>query len=279
MRVGFIGLGSMGGDQATLIAGGGFDFVVYDAWPAAGKRFEGRAELAASPAGVGRGAAIVGVCVRDDQQVREVLLGDDGLLSTLAAGALVLIHSTVSPATIIALAAEARTRGIDLIDAAVTRSQHGQPGPFVVTMTGGDAALTERARPVLQTFSTDIIHCGELGAGMGLKITNNFIAWSHIVTFRQALNLARAGGVDIDKLKTVLEQNGNLTKVTGAILGPIIARNGRPFTAEESTFFASQGKIGEKDLDLAIAFARGAGVPLPTAQHGREQIFEWMTLA
>ena len=278
MRVGFIGLGNMGGHQAQLIAASPLDLTVFDVWPDAMKAFEGKATLAASPAEVGRGADVVGVCVRDDQQVRDAVIGADGLLSTMSAGTLILIHSTIAPATVIALADEAKAKGVDLIDAAVTSSRNERTGPFVVTMTGGDPGLTERARPVLETFSTGIEHCGALGAGMGLKITNNFITWSNIITIRQALRLASAGGVDLDTLKSVLEQNGNLTAVTGAVTKQVLARKGAPLSEEMLAYFTSQGKIGEKDLSLAVDFAKDAGVPLPLAEHGRNYTLEMMTM-
>ena len=110
-------------------------------------------------------------------------------------------------------------RGAQLIDAAVTRTRFGAaPGPFVLTMTGGDAALTERARPVLSTFSTQVVHAGPLGAGMALKITNNFVTWVHVLAIQQAFSLAQAGGVEIDKLREVMSGNGNLTPVSRAVL-------------------------------------------------------------
>ncbi|WP_198351182.1 NAD(P)-dependent oxidoreductase [Flavisphingomonas formosensis] len=278
MRVGFVGLGNMGGHQAQLIAAAGFDLTVFDVWPDALKAFEGKARLASSPAEVGRQAEIVGVCVRDDQQVREVVAGSEGLFSGLAPGSLVLVHSTVAPATVVALAEQGDRKGIGLIDAAVTSSRMERDKPFVVTMTGGDPALTERARPVLEAFSTGVEHCGALGAGMGLKITNNFITWSNIITIRQALRLAAAGGVDMDTLSSVLQQNGNLTAVTGAVAKQVIQRRGAPLSEEQLAYFTSQGKIGEKDLSLAVDFARDAGVALPLAEHGRAFTLEMMTM-
>jgi len=205
--------------------------------------------------------------------------GPDGVFAGLAPGSLVLIHSTVAPATVAALAQEAEGKGIALIDAAVTSSRMERDAPFVVSLTGGDPALTERARPVLEAFSTGIEHCGALGAGMGVKITNNFITWSNIITIRQALRLATAGGVDLDRLSSVLEQNGNLTAVAGAVMKQVIARRGAPLSGEQLAFFTSQGKIGEKDLSLAVDFARDAGVPLPLAEHGRGFTLEMMTMA
>jgi 3-hydroxyisobutyrate dehydrogenase len=276
MRVGFIGLGNMGHPQATAIANGGFELAVYDAWPQTLESFRGRAQLASSPAELARGAELVCICVRDDQQVRAVIEGADGILSSLPTGALVLVHSTVSPATITAMAAAVARRGVQLIDAAVTRTRFDpSPGPFVLTMTGGDAALTERARPVLSTFSTQVVHAGPLGAGMALKITNNFVTWVHVLTIQQAFVLAQAGGVEIDKLREVMSGNGNLTPVSRAVLEALL-RDAGAMSEERRAFAESQGKIGEKDLELALELARARGVNLSMAQQARAGILSSM---
>jgi 3-hydroxyisobutyrate dehydrogenase-like beta-hydroxyacid dehydrogenase len=276
MRVGFIGLGNMGHAQAAEIARGGFDLAVYDAWPQTLESFRGRARLAGSPAQVAHTADIVCVCVRDDEQVRAVIQGPEGLVSSIAPGALVLVHSTVSPATITAMAAATAERGAELIDAAVTRTRYGTAqGPFVLTMTAGDPALTERARPVLSTFSTQVVHAGPLGAGMALKITNNFVTWLHVLTIQQAFALAQAGSVEIEKLREVMTGNGNLTPVSRAVIDALV-RDAGSMSEERRAFAESQGKIGEKDLELALEFARAGGVNLSLARYAREGILRSM---
>ncbi len=276
MRVGFIGLGNMGDPQARAIVDGGFELLVYDAWPKTLESFRGRAQLAASPGELAGQVDLLCICVRDDAQVREVIEGPAGVLSALRPGSLVLVHSTVSPATIAAMAAAAAARGVQLIDAALTRTRFGAaPGPFVLTMTGGDPALTERARPVLATFSTQVVHAGPLGAGMALKITNNFVTWVHVLAIQQAFSLAQAGGVQIDKLREVMTGNGNLTPVSRAVLEGLLGDAGS-MSAERRAFAESQGKIGEKDLQLALEFARTGAVNLSLAHTAREGILKSM---
>ena len=274
MRVGFIGLGSMGGTQARQLAKTVPDLVVYDAFPEAMKPFEGSAALGQSIADVGRRSDCVGVCVRDDAQVREVLEGDFGLIAAMAPDTVILIHSTVRPETVRDLAARAAERDVIVIDAAVTRTVISGEGRFVCTMTGGPAAVTERVRPMLEAFSTDIVHVGELGSAMALKICNNFVTWVQILLARQCFSLAQAGGVPLDALTQVMKSNGALTPVMGAIMN-------NPLRFEDdgarAAFMESQGRIGEKDLALAIALAENVGVPLPTAVHAKAHVFEAMT--
>lgn len=275
MRVGFIGLGNMGAAQAAEIARAGFELSVYDAFAKTLEAFTAGAP-AASPAELAARCELIGVCVRDDHQVREVLSGPQGLAQSVAPGTLVLVHSTVSPATVVAGAQALRSRGAELIDAAVTRTRYGAgTGPFVLSMTGGDPALTERARPVLEAFSTAVVHAGPLGAGMALKITNNFVTWSHILVLKQALALAGAGGVGLGSLREVMKGNGNLTPVTAAVMDGA-ERDAGGLSAERRDFFASQGRIGEKDLALAIELAHAAGVKLSMGEQAARDILAAM---
>jgi 3-hydroxyisobutyrate dehydrogenase-like beta-hydroxyacid dehydrogenase len=276
MRVGFIGLGNMGAPQAAAIASGGFELVVYDASPSTLESFRERAQLASSPGDLAGQVDLLGICVRDDAQVREVIEGPAGVLTALRPRSLVLVHSTVSPATITALAAPIAARGAQLIDAAVTRTRFGAAsGPFVLTMTGGDPALTERARAVLSTFSTQVVHAGPLGSGMALKITNNYVTWVHVLAIQQAFSLAQAGGVEIDRLREVMSGNGNLTPVSRAVLEGLV-RDAGAMSEERRAFAESQGRIGEKDLELALEFARAGAVNLSLARTAREGILQSM---
>jgi 3-hydroxyisobutyrate dehydrogenase len=275
MRIGFIGLGSMGGDQARLLAKAYPDMMIYDVSPAAMQAFARKARLASSIADVGREAEVVCVCVRDDQQVRDVLEGEKRLIASMPAGSVILVHSTIRPQTVIDVAAKAASRGITLIDAPVSRTVIDGDGPFVITMTGGDPAVTERVRPVLEKFSTDILHVGRLGSAEVLKITNNLVSWMGIVIARQAYDLAAAGGVGADKLTHVMKRNGNLTPtMEGYIESP---RRFKGSKAEHKALFESQAGIGEKDLQLAATTAVELHVSLPSALHAKEIVRRTMT--
>lgn len=266
LRVGFIGLGSMGGAQARCLANSGFDLAVFDVHPPTLQAFAQSARLAASVAELGRSADVVGVCVRDDAQVRETLEGPDGLLANMRPGTIVLVHSTVSPETVHALAAQAAARGIELLDAAVSRTRMNASGPFVAVMAGGDAAALERARPVLDAYATDVFHAGPVGAGVAMKIVNNLVTWSGIVTAAQAFRLAAAGGVDLAVLQALMSANGNLTPVTKAFSARFTG------AATDRAFQQSQAGIGDKDLQLAAEFARAVGADVPVAEQARSYL-------
>lgn len=261
-RIGFIGLGSMGGDQARELVKLPQQVSVFDVYPPALAAFEGRATLAGSMAEVGVDADVVGICVRDDAQVMECV---DHVLPTMKSGAVLLIHSTVKPQTAIAIAARAATKGVDVIDAPVTRTERTSDGPFVFCMTGGDEAVAARIKGVLDAFATNTMHVGPQGSAMALKICNNLVSWSEIMIGIEAANLAEASGVPMDKLLTVMNRNGVMTP---PMAGFIAFRND-PGDAARRAFFASQAGIGEKDLSLAEALAEGAGTTAPITSHIR----------
>ncbi|AMK25635.1 MULTISPECIES: NAD(P)-dependent oxidoreductase [Sphingobium] len=259
-KIGFIGLGSMGGDQARELAKLPLDLTVYDVFPEALAKFEGRAKLAASMAEVGEDADAVGICVRDDTQVLECV---DALLPAMKRGAILLIHSTIKPKTAQHIAERAAPLGIDVIDAPVTRTEMSKDGPFVFCMTGGEESVAARVQVVLNAFSTNTMHIGPLGSAMALKICNNLVSWCGIMLGIEVANVAEASGVPMDKLLTVMKRNGNLTP---PMAGFVDFRN-NPGDAARRAFFASQAGIGEKDLALAEELAAGADAVSPITSH------------
>lgn len=256
MKVGFIGLGSMGHGQALLLAQSDHNVTVFDVFPKAMERFKGKATLAATLADVGKGTDVVSLCVRDDKQVNECA---DALLPVMAADSVLLVHSTVKSSVMIALAERAAERNIHVLDAAVSRTIINQDAPFVYCMTGGDEAIAKRVQPILDTYSTDTMHVGPIGSAMALKITNNLVSWSEIMIGFEAIKMAEAAGVPTDKLLTVMKKNGCLTPPMGGFI-ELREKLANPETAE---FLISQLFIGEKDLSLAETLGSEAGATTP----------------
>lgn len=256
-KIAFVGLGSMGEPLARHIASGPFELAVFDPFPQALQAFDGLARLAGSPADVASGVDIACICVRDDKQVRDVLFGSNGLAEGLKEGALVLIHSTISVAALNEIATQLANRKIRLIDAPVSRTRQTTDGPFVYTMMGGDEADVALAKPVVDCFSTDSSRMGPLGAGMATKICNNMVTWVQMIIGLQSTSLALRSGVEIDQLMTVMKSNGNLTPSMGAIIGGKFIAPPDPARDE---LLASQGGIGEKDLQLALDMAEAQGI-------------------
>ena len=276
MRVAFVGLGSMGAPQARLIARNGHELAVCDAVPAACDALRAIARVASSPADAAKGAEVACVCVRDDEQVIEVVLGGAGLVESLAPGALVLIHSTIGIDTLFRLQAALKSRGIALVDAPVSRTRRTDDEAFVFTMLGGESGDVDRARAVVGAFSTDLDHMGPLGAGMAAKIANNLVTWTHLVVGAQATLLAAHYGVPYAKLRGVLAANGNLTPTVATLFDG--KHESPPGTdPARDQFLASQAGIGEKDLQLAIDCGRAANLDVAMISEARGLVRTMMT--
>lgn len=275
MRIAYIGLGSMGAPQARLLVSAGHELSVFDPEPSALTAFDGLARLAVSSGDAALGAQAVCICVRDDAQVADVVLADDGVLTGLVDGGLILIHSTIKAATLELLRDRLAGRGIALVDAPVSRTRRTDDTPFVYTMLGGTDADVTRARPIVEAFSTDVDHMGPLGAGMAVKIANNLVTWTQIIVGAQAVAIANAGGVAYDKLRGVMQANGNLTPTMGAMLdGKHLSPGPNP---DRDAFLVSQAGIGEKDLALAIETASAVGIDPGMMAEGRRIVRDIMT--
>lgn len=266
MKVGFIGLGSMGYGQAMLLANSDHDVTVFDVFEKAMVPFEGKATLAKSLADTGINADVVGVCVRDDQQVNECA---DALLPVMSENAVLMIHSTVKPSVMTALAERAKARKIHVLDAAVTRTIIAQDAPFVFCMTGGDEAIAKRVQSVLDAYSTDTIHVGDTGSAMALKIANNLVSWSEIMIGQEAFRVAQAAGVPLDKLLTVMKKNGCLTPPMGGFLE---LSQKAVDDADLKAYMVSQFNIGVKDMGLAELLGSEANAATDIASFVRAQI-------
>jgi 3-hydroxyisobutyrate dehydrogenase len=263
----------MGAPQARLIAKAGHELAVFDPHPPALKAFEGKARLASSAADAAKDVAIACVCVRDDAQVEEAVFGPGGYAETMPSGALLLIHSTIRPDTLQALKERLAAKNIALVDAPVSRTRRTDDDKFVITMLGGAPADIERAKPLVDAFSTDIDVVGPLGSAMAAKISNNMITWLNLVTAGQAFTLAARYGVPPEKLRAILKANGNTTlPVAGLLDGKLAAPD-----SARSELMESQSGIGEKDLALAIAIAEAAGLDVSLPKAAKQGVRATMT--
>lgn len=265
MRAGYIGLGNIGAPMAHRLAEVS-DCMIHDAVEAAGAPFAGKAQWCTAPSAIGQSAEFVGICVRDDADVRAVVAGPDGLLETMRSG-IIAIHSTVEPGTIVELAGLAQACGVTLIDAAVTGGADAAKKGELVIMAGGSEGAIARANPGLRAYSNKIIHAGETGAGMALKICNNLVTYVELAAALEAYRLADALGLDPTKLTETMTANGNLTPFMAKF---IAFRSTGPEAVGNEAFLASQTALitlGRKDLGLARSIASAGGPALTTAGH------------
>jgi 3-hydroxyisobutyrate dehydrogenase len=218
LTVAMIGLGAMGGPMTDHVIDAGFRVRAFDLAPdALAARVERGATACASPADAATGADVVGIVVFDDAQVREVLEGDDGVLAALAPDAVIALHSTVLVATVREFAAAAGARGARLVDAGITGGEVGSKAGTLVTMVGGDTDAVDRVRPVLATFSKDVLHVGPLGTGMALKLSRNLIGYVTMAAVYEGMVLAHHAGVDVQLLAGLLREPAFEAQVFGRL--------------------------------------------------------------
>jgi len=264
LRAGFIGLGNIGRPMARRLVGAGFETTVHDlAAASVHELVVAGAKAAATSRAVGAASDYVGLCVRDDADLRAVTLGPEGVLAGAAAGSVVAVHSTVQPKTILELAEVAATRGVALLDACITGGAAGATQGTLTVMVGGDASQLDKIRPALQSFAKLIVHAGPLGAGAKLKLCNNLMTYLAWTAAYEATLLARAAGLPQQVLEEVTRANGNLTDPMLAFLGlhkvPETVRQSEKFQAMLRGFV----ELAEKDLASTLALARECSVALP----------------
>lgn len=272
--VGFIGLGNIGKPMAKNLLGDAFEVSVYDVAPAPVTELVALGAHSASLAEMAKHCDIIGICVRDNDDVENLLYGDTGLLAHATPGTVFAIHSTITQQALRKWAADAAECGLVVIDAPITGGAHGADARELVYMVGGDADTLERCRGVFNTSAKNIVHAGQLGAGIALKLCINMMTYSSFIAVLESTRLAEAAGLDPQVLYQVGQANG----VVGDFNHRFISNRGAVFDGCDETtaraIFEPFGKLGEKDLDAALATAAALGVELPAARSNRQLIMD-----
>lgn len=265
--LGFIGLGMIGRPMARRLAESQKGVLVYDVSAEACAALSDAAGAAASPEAMGRDCTHVAICVRNDDDVRAVLYGEQGLFANAKPGLIVAIHSTIGLDNLLAFAAEAQKHKVELVDVAVTGGPDVAAKGQLTAMIGGGEGIVERLRPLIGAYCANLIHAGPLGAGMKLKVANNLVTYTQLAIGVEAARLAARSGVDPEQLIAVMKANGNLTPAMGAYLA------GRKMMAANPDNFVNFQKglanLAEKDLDHALETGAACGDDLPMGHQTR----------
>lgn len=215
MRVGFIGLGSMGLPMAQRIVAAGHELTVYARRPAALEPFAGSpVTVAGTPADLGTIEALC-ICVFDAAGVEEVLFGPDGAAGALQPGTVVLVHSTVAPAQIQQIAERAIAAGLRVLDAPVSGGQPKAVTGDLAMMVGGDADTLSDVAELTSTLSSHVVHLGDIGAGSVAKLINNTLLSAQIVLADDAMRAGELLGLDPVALAEVLTTGSSTCIASG----------------------------------------------------------------
>lgn len=254
-RVGFVGLGIMGQGMARNLLKAGFSVRVWNrtASKAEALTADG-AEVGSSPADVAAHCDIVVTCVSDTPDVEAVILGENGIIHGAKPGSLVIDCSTISPQATREIAAKLAEQSIHMLDAPVSGGSEGAAHGTLTIMVGGAVADFERAMPVFKAMGKTITHIGEVGTGQIVKLVNQVLVVGNCLAMCEALLLAQAGGVDLQKTIDAISQGAAGSWMFNNRAPQIIRRDWRP------GFMIS---LQQKDLRLVLDAADKLGVPLP----------------
>jgi 3-hydroxyisobutyrate dehydrogenase-like beta-hydroxyacid dehydrogenase len=202
--VGFVGLGDMGGPIARRIAAAGFPLAVWSRRNTFDVLGAHSFVATASLRELGAGRDVVGVCVFDDADVREVALGSTGLLSAMGPDSILIIHSTISVDSCVEIAAAGAEVDVHVLDAPVSGASTGAIRGALAIMVGGDPALCPRVMPLLRAYGNVIRWMGPVGSGQRMKMLNNVLAFANGRLANIAIETAAELGLDVTSVIDVL---------------------------------------------------------------------------
>ena len=255
MRVGFVGLGTMGGAMAANVARAGFEVTAWNRTQGrASELAELRVVLADSPAAVASASDVIVTIVSDTPDVEAVLFGPEGVAAGAASGALVVDMSTISPSATRDFAARLAEQGVAMLDAPVSGGSEGAKKGTLTIFVGGDASDLERARPALEAMGTTITLVGPIGSGQAVKAVNQVILAGTYLGVAEGIVLAIKAGLDVEQVVSALSG--------GAAQSWVLAnRSGRMLENDYPLGF--KVALHRKDLGIALQLARETGTALP----------------
>jgi 3-hydroxyisobutyrate dehydrogenase-like beta-hydroxyacid dehydrogenase len=255
-KLGFLGLGIMGYPMARNLLKKGHDVAVWS--KTASKkdklRDEAGAVVCATPREVAAHAEVTFLCVGDTEMAREVILGADGLIEGAATGSVIVDTSTIAPSSSLAIAEALKAKGVHFLGAPVTGSKPGAEGGTLTFMVGGERAIYDRVMPFMEAMGSQFYYCGEQGAGLHAKLTQNLILSNLLQAFNEGMILCAKAGVDPELMLDILNNSAARSGLVAFKAPYVFARN------FETNFSI---KWMHKDVGLMLQSGDEMNVPLP----------------
>ena len=256
-RVGFIGLGNLGGHLAASMLRAGHTLTVHDLDRAlAEPLLAAGATWADSPAAVAAASDVVATCLPSPRAIDAVITGPQGVLAGFAGRGTWIDHSTNDRAETLRLATIAEAAGTATLEAPVTGGVHKAAAGEITVLVGGDPDLYQRHLPLLRVVGEPVLYMGPLGSAAVIKVITNMLAFVHLVAAGEALMLAKRAGLDLAQSFTAIKES-----------------SGNSFVHETESQVILNGSynigftmdLACKDLGFATQFGRELGVPLEVA--------------
>jgi len=263
-RIGFIGLGIMGKPMSRNLLKAGYSLVVYDRSPAPVEELVAAGAAAAhSSREVAQRSDVVITMLPDGPDVEEAASGPDGILAGLRPGAVFIDMSSISPSVAQRTGAACQAAGVDFLDAPVSGGEPKAIAGTLAIMAGGDAAVFEKATPILQKMGATVALTGPVGAGNMTKLANQIIVACNIAAMGEAMVLATRAGLDPQIVVNAIKEGLAGSAVLNAKAPMVIARNFKP---------GFKLRLHQKDLRNALASAAELDVALPLTRIVQEMI-------
>jgi 3-hydroxyisobutyrate dehydrogenase-like beta-hydroxyacid dehydrogenase len=264
--IGVIGLGTIGSGIASNVHAAGLPLVVCDVSAEATDRHSDYAKVVSSPADLAKESDIVVVAVVDDEQVRSVLLGQQGALAEAATGITVVVVSTITPACVAAVGAEANALDVPIVDCGVSGGPSAAASGNLVCMCGGDPEVIAGLAPLFEAIGSLAVTMGPFGTGLAAKLARNVVQYGGWLAAYEGQVLAEAAGIELAKLAQVIRasdaQSGGQTTL-------MFRQTAAPFTDTDDRALVramhAAADLARKDLRAALALADELDLKLPLA--------------
>jgi 3-hydroxyisobutyrate dehydrogenase len=267
MKIAFIGLGVMGYPMATYQQKAGHDVCVYNRTTAKAQHWaeEHGGRYAETPAEASMGADVVLMCVGNDDDVRSVVYGDEGILAGLSAGSIVVDHTTTSYDLAKELYENCNQQQIDFLDAPVSGGQAGAENGTLAIMVGGNSSVLEKAKPAMLPYAKTITLMGAAGSGQATKMVNQILIAGILQGIAEGFTLARKANLDVPTVIDAISQ--------GAAGSWQLSNRGINIDKNHFDYgFAIDWMI--KDLGFCLETAAALGIELPNARYVNERYKE-----
>lgn len=264
LRVGFVGLGDMGEPMARRLIEAGLPTTLWARRPASLEPFADLSfRVADDLTDLGRSSNVVGVCVFGDADVRQVILGEGGILSGMAAGGVIVIHATIGVETAIDIHRTAAARRVSVLDAPVSGSRARSMTGTLSIMVGGEEDAFRRALPMMKTYGRSIARLGPIGSGQKMKVLNNVLGFCNLRLAHLAIETGERMGLEKEAVMAMLRASSGQSFTLEVLIDrllpePAYARHAVTMTRKDTEIFQMVRESAGIELSRLDEIAREA---------------------
>ena len=266
MKIGMIGLGIMGKPMARNLLKAGYDLAVNNRSRAAVEELVACGARAATNAEIGKTCDLVLTMLPNSPEVKEVMLGEDGVAAHMRPGTTFIDTSSINPVASKEIAEELAKKGIEMLDAPVSGGEPKAIDGTLSFMVGGKREVFDKFKPVLEAMGSSVTLCGGVGAGNTTKLANQIIVAGNIQALAEALTLAKMAGVDPELV---------FEAIKGGLAGSAIMNAKVPMMIEGNDKPGFKIDLHIKDLNNALDCAHTVGAPVPMTASVQE-VLQWL---